>query len=55
MTTFKIIIQPPYSILLGAEILTNPETRDIDGFCVHLILISIEVSWEDNNDYYNLT
>jgi hypothetical protein len=54
MTQLKFIFQPPYSILLGAELLTNPETRQIDGFCVHLILISIEISWDDN-DYFNLT
>ncbi len=54
MNQIKIIIQPPYSMLLGAELLSDPDTRQIDGFCVHLILISIEVSWSDN-DYFNLT
>ena len=54
MNQIKIIIQPPYSMLLGAELLSDPDTRQIDGFCVHLILISIEVSWNDN-DYFNLT
>lgn len=54
MSQIKIIIQPPYSMLLGVELLSDPDTRQIDGFCVHLILISIEVSWSDN-DYFNLT
>ena len=52
---FKIILQPPYSLLMGAEILTDPDTREIDGFCLHLILISFEVSWSNRNDYFNLT
>jgi len=54
MTNFKFILQPPYSIMAGAEVLIDPKTREVEGFCVHLILISIEVSWSDN-DYFNLT
>lgn len=54
MTEIKFIIQPPYSIMAGVELLTNPNTRQVDGICVHLFIISIEVSWFDN-DYNNLT
>lgn len=56
MTQFKFIIQPPYSLMIGAELFLEAETRKVDGFCVHLLLISLEVSWaDDDNDFFNLT
>ncbi len=56
MTQFKFIFQPPYSIMIGAEVFLDSETRKIDGFCLHLLLISLEVSWSENdNDFFNLT
>tara|TARA_B100000212_G_scaffold60905_1_gene41225 strand:+ start:1835 stop:1999 length:165 start_codon:yes stop_codon:yes gene_type:complete len=53
--TFKFIIQPPYSLMIGGEAMINPKTRIVDGFCVHLLLISLDISWADDNDFYNLT
>lgn len=55
MRTINFIIQPPISLMVGFEIYTEQETGKIDGFCVHLLLISIEVSWRDDNDFLNLT
>lgn len=55
MRVINFIIQPPLSLMVGFEIYTERETGIIDGFCVHLLLISIEVSWRDDNDFFNLT
>lgn len=49
MTQLKIIFQPPYSMMVGVELLTDPNTRQVDGFCVHLFVVSLEVSWSDND------
>jgi len=44
----KIIIQPPYALLVGVEAINSYDQSDnivIDGIAIHLLFISFEVRW----------
>jgi len=45
----KIIIQPPYAILVGVEAINSYDQSDnirVDGIAIHLLLISFEIRWQ---------
>jgi hypothetical protein len=44
MTSINFIFQPPYALMVGAEVFQSNEDK-IDGFAIHLLLFSVEVYW----------
>jgi len=45
----KIIIQPPYAMLVGVEAINYYNDKDeivIGGIAFHLLLFSLEVRWD---------
>jgi len=43
-----IIIQPPYSLMVGLEFLRTKE--EIDGLVIHLALFSVEFDWRSDEN-----
>lgn len=43
-----IIFQPPYSLMLGFEFLNTK--GEIDGFVLHLGLLSVELDWRSDEN-----
>lgn len=44
MTNINFVFQPPYALIIGAEVFQSTGEK-IDGFAIHLLLFSVEVYW----------
>jgi len=45
----RIIIQPPYALLVGVEAINSYDESDnivVDGVAIHLLLFSFELRWQ---------
>ena len=44
MTSIDFVLQTPYALIVGAEVFQSNGEKT-DGFAIHLLIFSIEVSW----------
>ena len=42
----KIGIQPPYALMIGAELFVNKEDLGYKSIVIHALLLSFEICWD---------